>query len=104
MKLFFDDQRIPMRPDWENVVPGMVDALLAHPEVDPERVVLVGRSFGGVIAPCGASAERRLAALIVDPGQYDMGATVVSRLGPLAGLLDDPRPTQNSKHCSTIQQ
>ena len=84
------EQRIPMRPDWENVVPEMVDALLSHPEVDPARVVLVGRSFGGVIAPRGASAEHRLAALIVDPGQYDMGAAVVGRLGPLAQRLDDP--------------
>jgi pimeloyl-ACP methyl ester carboxylesterase len=84
------DQRIPMRPDWENVVPAMVDALLEHPEVDPERVILVGRSFGGVIAPRGASGERRLAALIVDPGQYDIGADVMTRLGPLAQRLDDP--------------
>ncbi|MGS0683583.1 alpha/beta hydrolase family protein [Nakamurella sp. GG22] len=84
------DQRIPMRPDWENVVPGMVDALLAQPEVDPRRLVLVGRSFGGLIAPRGASAEHRLAALVVDPGQYDMGAAVVVRLGALAQRLDDP--------------
>jgi hypothetical protein len=84
------DQRIPMRPDWENVIPGMVDALLEHPEVDPNRVVLVGRSFGGLIAPRGASGEQRLAALIVDPGQYDIGAAVTARLGPLAAKLDDP--------------
>ena len=84
------EQRIPMRPDWENVVPGMVDALVTHPEVDPERIILVGRSFGGIIAPRGASAERRLAAMIVDPGQYDIGAGVVGRLGPLAERLDDP--------------
>jgi surfactin synthase thioesterase subunit len=84
------NQRIPMRPDWENVAPGMLDALLANPEVDPARVVLVGRSFGGVIAPRGASTERRLAALIVDPGQYDMGATIAARLGPLAQRLTDP--------------
>ena len=75
-------QRIPMRPDWENVVPGMVDGLLAHADVDPRRLALVGRSFGGVIAPRGASAEHRLAALIVDPGQYDIGTAIVDRLGP----------------------
>lgn len=84
------DRRIPMRPDWENVVPAMVDALIERPEVDPERIVLVGRSFGGVIAPRGASGEPRLAALVVDPGQYDMGAAVVGRLGPNAQHLDDP--------------
>jgi dipeptidyl aminopeptidase/acylaminoacyl peptidase len=40
-----------MRPDWEAVVPGMVDALVKHPQVDPRRIVLVGRSFGGLVAP-----------------------------------------------------
>jgi hypothetical protein len=82
--------RVPMRPDWENVVPGMVDAVAAYPEVDPGRIVLVGRSFGGLIAPRGASGEPRLAAMIVDPGQYDIGTAMAARLGPLAERVHDP--------------
>jgi dienelactone hydrolase len=31
-------------------VPGTVDTLAKHPQVDPRRIVLVGRSFGGLIA------------------------------------------------------
>jgi pimeloyl-ACP methyl ester carboxylesterase len=84
------DRRVPMRPDWENVVPGMFDAVTAHSQVDPMRVTLVGRSFGGLIAPRGASGEHRLAAMIVDPGQYDMGAAAIARLGPLANQIHDP--------------
>jgi len=84
------DQRLPMRPDWENVVPHMFDALAAEPDVDAARIVLVGRSFGGVIAPRGASGEHRLAALIVDPGQFDMGPALLKQLGPLANYLHDP--------------
>jgi len=84
------DQRIAMRPDWEAVVPGMVDALIKHPHVDPSRVVLVGRSFGGLIVPRGASGEHRLAAMIVDPGQLEMGSAVIKRLGDLGQHLDDP--------------
>jgi hypothetical protein len=84
------DQRIPMRPDWEAVVPGMVDALIKHPRVDPGRIVLVGRSFGGLIAPRGASGEHRLAAMIVDPGQLEMGSAVMNRLGDMGQHLDDP--------------
>lgn len=83
------DQRVPMRPDWENVVPAMFDSLAAEPEVDAERIVLVGRSFGGVLAPRGAAGEHRLAALIVDPGQFDMGAAMMARLGPLADRVHD---------------
>jgi dienelactone hydrolase len=84
------DQRVPMRPDWENVVPEMFDALAAEPEVDAERIVLVGRSFGGVIAPRGAAGEHRLAAMIVDPGQFEMGPALLKQLGPLADHVHDP--------------
>ena len=45
--------RLHMRPDWENVVAPVVDYALSRPEVDPERVSLVGWSFGGYLAPRG---------------------------------------------------
>ena len=65
------DRRVPLRPDWEHVLPGMFDLIAGLPEVDARRIVLIGRSFGGLLAPRGAAGEPRLAALIVDPGQYD---------------------------------
>jgi len=95
------DQRLPMRPDWEHVVPGMVDALVSRPEVDPKRIVLVGRSFGGVLAPRGASGEPRLAAMVVDPGQFDMGAAL-SRLGDLMDRVDDPAADEQFQSLLTI--
>ncbi|SFO38547.1 hypothetical protein SAMN05216207_10503 [Pseudonocardia ammonioxydans] len=82
--------REPMRPDWENVVPGMVDLLLRRPSVDPDRIVLVGRSFGGLLAPRGASGEPRLAAMITDPGQIDMAVAMQARFGDLWDHIDDP--------------
>lgn len=84
------DRRVPQRPDWEHVVPGMFDLAASLPEVDASRIVLVGRSFGGLLAPRGAAGEPRLAALIVDPGQFDMAAGIAARLGELWKLLDDP--------------
>jgi hypothetical protein len=96
------DQRIPMRPDWEAVVPGMVDALAKHPRVDPRRIALVGRSFGGVIAPRAASAEHRLAAMIVDPGQLEMGGAVMKRLGDLGKQLDDPAADNQFQSLLTV--
>ncbi len=96
------DRGIPMRPDWEHVVPDMVDTLLLRPEVDPDRIVLGGRSFGGVIAPRGASGEHRLAAMIVDPGQFDMGATVTSRLGDMAEKVNDPAADDQFESLLTI--
>lgn len=69
-----------MRPDWENVVRPVVDFALGLPEVDPERLVLCGWSFGGFLAPRAAAFEPRVAALVADPGQWDPGE-------PLRGAL-----------------
>ena len=84
------DRRVPQRPDWEHVVPGMFDLVAGLPEVDARRIVLVGRSFGGLLAPRGAAGVPHLAALITDPGQYDMAAGLAARLGDLWKSVDDP--------------
>src|SRR5262245_14763636 len=60
-----------MRPDSENVIRPVVDYVLSRPEVDPDRIALIGWSFGGYVAPGAASSEPRVAACIVDPGQCD---------------------------------
>ncbi len=63
---------LTMRPDWENVVKPVLDFALQRPEVDPERVVLAGWSWGGFLAPRAAAFEQeRIAALWADPGQWD---------------------------------
>jgi hypothetical protein len=94
-------KKMYMRPDWEHVVPAMVDLAVAQPEVDSARVVLVGRSFGGLLAPRGASGEPRLAALAADPGQRDMSEGLPERLGDLWNHVDDP--TADDKVESLLQ-
>ncbi len=66
------EQGLVFRPDWENVVTPVVDFALTRPEVDPEKVVLLGWSFGGYLAPRAASGEHRLAACSADPGFWDL--------------------------------
>ncbi|MEJ2871251.1 alpha/beta fold hydrolase [Actinomycetospora sp. OC33-EN08] len=84
------DQGIPFRPDWENVVSPVVDVAVARPEVDADRLVLVGWSFGGYTAPRAASGEHRLAACVADSGPYDLHDATVSRIpGVLAHQLPD---------------
>ena len=63
---------VPMRPDWETVVRAVVDFALTLPGIDPARIALAGWSFGGYLAPRAASGEPRIAALIADPGQWDL--------------------------------
>jgi pimeloyl-ACP methyl ester carboxylesterase len=60
-----------IRPDWETVVRAAVDYLLTRPEVNPKQIVLAGWGFGGFLAPRAAAFEKRIAALIADPGLWD---------------------------------
>src|ERR1022692_107407 len=72
------EHHVPMRPDFEAVLTPVVDWAVQQPFVDPRRLMLVGRSLGGYLAPRGASGERRLAALVCDPGQFDFPSRFVS--------------------------
>ena len=63
---------VPIRPDWETVLRPVVDFALTLPGVDPARIALAGWSFGGYLAPRAAAGEHRIAALIADPGQWDL--------------------------------
>ncbi|MCR8635491.1 alpha/beta hydrolase family protein [Paenibacillus radicis (ex Xue et al. 2023)] len=64
------EQQIPFRNDWEKVVTPVVDYLLTRPEVDPQRIALVGISLGGYLAPRAAAFEHRLAACIANDGLF----------------------------------
>jgi hypothetical protein len=63
---------VPLRPDWEVVIKAVVDFALAQPMVDPRHIALNGWSLGGYLAPRGACAEPRIAALIADPGTWSI--------------------------------
>src|ERR671916_798851 len=76
-------QGLVMRPDWENVVKPVVNYALTRPEVDPEKIALMGISLGGYLAPRAASGEHRLAACIADPGLWDMLEAAKARFSAL---------------------
>ena len=81
-------QRLYFRPDFEHVLAQVVDWAVARPDVRADRIGLVGRSFGGYLAPRGATAEHRIAALVCDPAQPDMGLKVPGGLiGRIAGRV-----------------
>jgi pimeloyl-ACP methyl ester carboxylesterase len=75
-------QGLTFRPDWEKVVTPIVDFLLEQPEVDPNKIALMGISLGGYLAPRAAAYEKRIAALIANDGVYDFGATNLSTVPP----------------------
>ena len=74
------EHRVPMRPDFEAVVAPVIDWLLTQQGIDPDALALVGRSMGGYLAPRAATVERRLAALVCDPGQVEFVSRIVPKM------------------------
>ncbi|MET0327047.1 MAG: alpha/beta fold hydrolase [Ilumatobacteraceae bacterium] len=67
-------------PDFAPVVTAVIDVLVTRPDVDADRLVLVGLSFAGYLAPQAATREHRLAALVCNPAQPDMAEHIPSGL------------------------
>lgn len=74
------EDHLPMRPDYEAVLAPALDWLVAQPGVDAARLVLVGRSLAGYLAPRAAAHEPRLAALVCDPGQVEFASRIQAGL------------------------
>ena len=73
-------EHLTFRPDWENVVTPVVDFALTLPEVDTEKIALMGISLGGYLAPRAAAFEKRISAVIANDGVYDYGP---ANMGPV---------------------
>ena len=75
-------RKIPFRPDWENVVSPVVNFALKLSEVNPEKIGLIGFSFGGYLAPRAAAYESRIKACVADGGVYDFYANAIKKCPP----------------------
>lgn len=65
---------VRFRYDWEAVVTPVLDFTLGLRGVDPDRVVLLGMSMGGYLAPRAAAFEPRLAACVAYDGVFNLAA------------------------------
>ena len=95
------DRGVPIRPDWEKVVTPVVDFVLGLSEVEPARIILLGVSFGGYLAPRAATKEHRLAAVISDCGPYDLFDASVSRV---PGFLAKALPNRRGVRLAILQR
>lgn len=66
-------RHLPIRPDYEVAVAAAIDMLEQRPEVDAERIGLIGSSLGGYYACRVAAYEPRLRAVVANCGPYDWG-------------------------------
>ncbi|MGE2688882.1 alpha/beta hydrolase family protein [Mycolicibacterium pulveris] len=74
-------------PDTESWVSAWIDIALDRPEVDPDRLALLGISFGGYFVLRAAAHEPRIRAVVANSPVVDLRAYLVSFL---AGMGGDP--------------
>jgi hypothetical protein len=85
------EQHIAFRHDWEAVLTPVVDAMVARPDVDPERLALIGVSQAGYWVPRALGFEHRFAAAVADPGVVDVSTSWTRQLpGFMRSQLQDP--------------
>lgn len=65
------EQKLPFRPDWENVVTPAVEYALSRPDVDPDNLILIGMSLGGYLAARAVAFEHRFRGAVFFDGVYD---------------------------------
>lgn len=72
---------LPFMPEYERVGTAALEYVLARPETDPERIALMGISFGGYFATRAAAHEPRIRALIANSPIVDLHAYMASFTG-----------------------
>ena len=75
-------------PEWEKVITPIVSWLRGRSDVDRDRIVLSGSSFGGELVPRAAAFEPRLAAISTDPGVVYAGSSWTDGLSTFPGMLE----------------
>lgn len=85
-QLFVDG--VVFRPDWEKVITPIVDFLVKRDDVDTNKIALSGWSMGGALVARAAAFERRLAAVVLDPGYVDLYSSYPAALQEIAASGD----------------
>jgi S-formylglutathione hydrolase FrmB len=90
---------IAFRPDWEAVLTPVLDAMTARPDVDADRVAVIGVSQAGFWVPRALAYEHRFAAAVADPGVVDVSTTWMQPLpGSLRKELEEGKQEQFDKN------
>jgi len=76
------EKNLFFRYDWEKVITPVVDSVIHRKDVDKNKMVLIGISQGGYWVPRAAAFEKRIKALIPDPGVTDVSSSWLMHLPP----------------------
>ncbi len=74
-------------PDSERVAKAVIDYLVTRPDVDPERIGIHGSSMGGYAAPRCATGEKRIKAVAVWAGAFNLRDDIFDYYPPIQERL-----------------
>jgi dienelactone hydrolase len=77
------EKKLYAPPDSERVAKAVIDYLVSRPDVDPERIGLHGSSMGGYSGPRAATEERRIKAVAVWSGAYNLVEDIFDYYPPI---------------------
>jgi pimeloyl-ACP methyl ester carboxylesterase len=84
------DQGMTFTHEWEKPTKAVIETFLAnHPR--PEKIVLVGMSMGGYLAPRAAAFDDRFDGVVAYDVFFDMGAVALHYVPAIAFWLRDHR-------------
>ena len=72
--LVLTQQKLPFTYEWEKPTSAVMDTFLAHHE-RPRKIVLIGMSMGGYLAPRAAAFDNRFDGVVAYDVFFDMGAS-----------------------------
>jgi dienelactone hydrolase len=81
------EKKLYAPPDSERVARAVIDYLVTRPDVDPDRIGLHGSSMGGYSGPRAATAEKRLKAVAVWSGAYNLVDDIFDYYPPIQDRL-----------------
>ena len=81
------EKKLYAPPDSERVAKAVIDYLETRPDVDPNRIGLHGSSMGGYSGPRCATVEKRIKAVAVWSGAYNLVEDIFDYYPPIQDRL-----------------
>lgn len=91
-------QKLPFRYDWEKVVTPVIDFATKLPEIDKDRICLMGISMGGYLAPRAAAFDKRIKVCIANGGIFDFMKGPLRHIPPELLKIADTDPGAFNAH------
>ncbi len=98
------DQGLPFRYDWENVISPVIDYALDVSGSDPEKIAVLGISFGGWLISRAACFEHRPKVYIANPGGYSFADNTVKFFPQELMKIVSTDPDEFNRQINTMRE